>query len=178
MLSLIVALTLDTRVIGRAGGLPWRLSEDLKRFKRLTMGHHIVMGRKTYESIGRPLPGRTSIVVSRQPPAASANMEVKYASSLAEGMNLAGDDSEVFLIGGGELFCEGLPLASKAYVTWVCATLAGDTFFPQFPTSDWKLLSTESIPADEKNEFPTQFCIYTRIERSPAWPTNQPRSSP
>jgi dihydrofolate reductase len=162
MLSLIVALTKDARVIGRAGGLPWRLSSDLKRFKRLTMGHHIVMGRKTYESIGRPLPGRTSIVVSRhQPPA--ANTELKHAGSLAEAVRLAQNDSEVFVIGGGELFREALPLAEKAYVTWVDADLTGDTFFPEFPTTAWKQISEEYIPADDKNEFPTRFAIYARI---------------
>lgn len=163
MLSLIVALTRDARVIGRAGGMPWRLSADLKRFKRLTMGHHIVMGRKTYESIGRPLPGRTSIVVSRQPPPAAANNDLKHASSLAEAVTLAGNDREVFVIGGGELFREALPLATKAYVTWVDADLDGDTFFPEFPTPAWKQISEEYIPADDKNEFPTRFAIYERI---------------
>ena len=163
MLSLIVALTHDARVIGRAGGLPWRLSEDLKRFKRLTMGHHIVMGRKTYESIGRPLPGRTSIVVSRQQQLFPRQPELKQTGSLAEAMALAGDDPEVFVIGGGELFREALPLADKAYVTWVYADLEGDTFFPEFPTPAWKQLSDEYIPQDEKNEFPTRFRVYERI---------------
>lgn len=165
MLSLIVALTRDARVIGRAGGLPWRLSEDLKRFKRLTMGHHIVMGRKTYESIGRPLPGRTSIVVSRQQQLFPASTSVKYAGSLEEATALAGDDPEVFVIGGGELFREALPLADKAYVTWVDADLEGDTFFPQFPTPAWKQLSDEYIPQDDKNEFPTRFRTYGRIDQ-------------
>lgn len=162
MLSLIVALTHNAHVIGRAGGLPWRLSEDLKRFKRLTMGHHIVMGRKTYESIGRPLPGRTSIVVSRQQPLPPSSESIKYARSLQHGVTLAGNDPEVFVIGGGELFREALPLATKAYVTWVDADLEGDTFFPEFPTPAWNQLSDEYIPQDEKNEYPTQYCIYER----------------
>ena len=164
MLSLIVALTHDVRVIGRAGGLPWRLPEDLKRFKRLTMGHHIVMGRKTYESIGRPLPGRTSIVVSRQQQLFTTSESLKYAGSLRQALTMADDDPEVFVIGGGELFGEALPLAQKAYVTWVYADLEGDTFFPEFPTSAWKQLSDEYIPQDDKNEFPTRFRIYERID--------------
>jgi dihydrofolate reductase len=164
MLSLIVALTDAARVIGRAGGLPWRLSEDLKRFKRLTMGHHIVMGRKTYESIGRPLPGRTSIVVSRQQQRVAPSASVKFAGSLEVALALAGDDPEVFVIGGGELFGEALPRAEKAYVTWVDADLEGDTFFPEFPTPAWKQLSDEYIPQDDKNEFPTRFRIYQRID--------------
>lgn len=162
LLSLIVALTHDARVIGRAGCLPWRLSADLKRFKQLTMGHHILMGRKTYESIGRPLPGRTSLVVSRQQQLFNAQPDVKFAASLDEALSLAGDDPEVFVIGGGEIFCEALPQAQRAYVTWVDADLAGDTFFPEFPTSAWKEVSVEYIPQDEKNEFPTRFCVYGR----------------
>lgn len=126
------------------------------------MGHHIVMGRKTYESIGRPLPGRTSIVVSRQQQLfPTAN--VKYAESLDQAVAMAGDDPEVFVIGGGELFAEALPQADKAYVTWVYADLEGDTYFPEFPTSAWKQLSDEYIPQDDKNEFPTRFRIYQRI---------------
>lgn len=163
MLSLIVALTHDARVIGRAGGLPWRLSADLKRFKQLTMGHHIVMGRKTYESIGRPLPGRTSIVVSRQQQLFEAQPGVKYAASLEEALALAGDDPEVFVIGGGEIFQSALEHAQRAYVTWVYADLEGDTFFPEFPTPAWKQVSDEYIPHDEKNEFPTRFRVYERI---------------
>lgn len=163
-LSLIVALTHDARVIGRAGGLPWRLSADLKRFKRLTMGHHLIMGRKTFESIGRALPGRTSIVVSRQQQLFEAQPTVKFAASLAEALSLTGDDPEVFVIGGGEVFREALPLARRSYVTWVYADLEGDTFFPEFPTPDWKQLSNEYIPQDEKNEFPTRFCVYERSE--------------
>src|SRR5690349_12616593 len=128
ILSLIVALTYNGRVIGRAGGLPWRLSADLVRFKRLTMGHHLVMGRKTYESIGRPLPGRTSIVVTRQQTlfeerGTGTGRGVLYAKSLEEALELARGDSEVFVIGGGEIFREALARADRAYVTWVYADL-------------------------------------------------------
>jgi len=164
ILSLIVALTRDGRVIGRARSMPWRLSEDLKRFKRLTMGHHLVMGRKTYESIGRALPGRTTIVISREPtklqPAVPPGVLV--ATSLDEALGIAADDSEVFIIGGGEIFREALGRADRAYVTWIDANIEGDTFFPEFPTPDWKLISDESVPADEKNEYATRYCLYDR----------------
>src|SRR5881394_2865832 len=108
-ISLIVAM--DRKgVIGRAGGLPWRLSADLKRFKQLTMGHHLIMGRKTFESIGRTLPGRTSVIVTRQKQLFEAQPSLKFAGSLTEALSLAGDDPEVFVIGGGEVFREALPL--------------------------------------------------------------------
>jgi dihydrofolate reductase len=161
--SLIVALT-PQGVIGRAGGLPWRLSADLQRFKRLTMGHAIIMGRKTYESIGRPLPGRKSIVVTRSPDGLRKVLpkEVLVAASVRHAFELASGDSEAFLIGGGELFREALGMCDRAYVTWVDAELDGDTHFPEFPAADWKLESRETLPADEKNEFPTRFCVYHR----------------
>jgi dihydrofolate reductase len=161
-LSLIVAMTAGDRVIGRAGGLPWRLSADLKRFKQLTMGHHIVMGRKTYDSIGRALPGRTTVVISRQPALSDLPEGVKFASSLDAGLAAAGNDPEVFVIGGGEIFRAVLPLAQRAYVTWVDAEIDGDTFFPEFPGPDWRLVSEDPVAADEKNEFPSRFCVYER----------------
>lgn len=161
--SLIVALT-PSGVIGRDNALPWRLSEDLQRFKRLTMGHHLVMGRRTFESIGRPLPGRTSIVVSRQPDKLQPTLPagVLAASSVDEALKLCGNDDEVFVIGGGEIFHAALPIATRAYVTWVEADLPGDTYVRDFPTPDWRLESETFIPRDPKNEHPTRFCIYER----------------
>jgi dihydrofolate reductase len=163
IVSLVVALT-PTRVIGRDNQLPWRLSEDLKRFKRITLGHHLLMGRKTYESIGRPLPGRTSIVVTRQLAqwAAAFPPGVIAANSLPHALSLCGDDPEVFVVGGGEIFREAIELAQRAYVTWVDADIPGDTFFPAFPTSEWVLQEETSVPADAKNEYPTRYCVYER----------------
>jgi dihydrofolate reductase len=162
MLSLIVAMSANARVIGRAGGLPWHLSADLKRFKQLTMGHHLIMGRKTYDSIGRALPGRTSIIVSRHTRPTAWPDDLILASSLADAQAIAKDDTEAFVIGGGEIFQAALPLAQKAYVTWVDAALPGDTFFPEFPTPAWKLIAEEYIPQDAKNEFATRYSVYER----------------
>lgn len=162
--SLIVALT-PAGVIGRGGALPWRLSADLVRFKQITMGHHLIMGRKTYDSIGKPLPGRTTIVITRQPESLRRTMppEVLLADSIAAAFQLAASDSETFLIGGGEIFQAALPLVDRLYVTWVDAEVAGDTYFPALDLIAWKLVSEEAIAADAKNEFPTRFCIYDRV---------------
>jgi dihydrofolate reductase len=159
--SLIVAMTRQG-VIGRGGTLPWKLSSDLKRFKALTMGHHLLMGRKTFESLGRVLPGRTSIVISRQagyqtPPA------VLVAHELDEAIRLATGDDEVFIIGGGEIFRVAQPRANRMYVTWVEAAIEGDTLFPAWNPAEWQLVSSERHSADEKNEYDTTFCIYDRI---------------
>ena len=151
------------RVIGRGGGLPWRLSADLKRFKALTMGHAIVMGRKTYDSIGRPLPGRTSIVLSRQPNPDWGAAEIRTAPSLDDALAQAGADEEVFIVGGAEVYALALPRADRLYVTWVDADVDGDTFFPQVDWGQWRLVSEEPHPVDAKNEYPTRFAVYDRI---------------
>ncbi len=159
-LSLIVAMT-RSGVIGRAGGLPWRLSSDLKRFKSLTMGHHLLMGRKTYESLGRPLPGRTTVVITRQ-----ANYQpatgVLIARSLDEALKIAGSDTEPFVIGGGEIFAEALPQVERLSITWVEADVRGDTRFPALNLDEWQHVHSELIAADAKNEYDTTFCIYDR----------------
>jgi len=159
-LSLIVAMT-QRGVIGRGGALPWKLSADLKRFKLLTMGHHLIMGRKTFDSLGRVLPGRTTIVVSRQselklPP------EVILARGLDEAIDNTSTDPEPFVIGGGELFHLALPRASRIYVTWVEADIDGDTRFPEWDPLAWWVMDCEPRPADAKNDYDTTFCIYDR----------------
>jgi dihydrofolate reductase len=160
-LSLIVAMTRNG-VIGRGGGLPWKLSADLKRFKSLTMGHHIIMGRKTFESLGRSLPGRTTVVVTRQNGNPSA-AEVLVAQSVPEAVSLASGDEEPFLIGGGEIFGQGLAMAQRMYVTWVEAEVAGDVTFPQVDWGQWREISSERHSADAKNEYETTFCVYERV---------------
>ena len=161
-LAIIVAMARN-RVIGRGGQLPWRLSADLKRFKSLTMGHHLIMGRKTFESIGRPLPGRTSIVLTRQTRTQPHVPAVRTASSLDEAFELARGDEELFVVGGAEIYALAVPLAGRLYVTWVDADIEGDTFFPEFDWQRWQLVSEESHPADAKNEHPFRFAIYDRI---------------
>lgn len=134
-LSLIVALA-KNRVIGLNNTLPWHLPEDLKRFRALTTGHHIIMGRKTYESLGRLLPDRTTVIVTRNP-----NYQVEgalIAHSLEEAMALCVGDEEAFLIGGAELYQAGLNLAQKMYVTELDLEVAGDAYFPAFDLSQWQ----------------------------------------
>ena len=160
-LSLIVAMTRGG-VIGRGGGLPWRLSSDLMRFKSLTMGHAIIMGRKTLESLPRALPGRKMIVVSRAKEF-SAPADVLVASSLGEALRLAGDDDRPYVIGGGEVFKQALPVADQLYVTWVEAEVEGDVRFPAVDWQEWREVSAERHSADEKNEYDTTFCIYDRV---------------
>ena len=159
-LSLIVAMTRDG-VIGRGGGLPWRLSADLQRFKSLTMGHHIVMGRKTHESLGRSLPGRTAITFTRSTDYAPSFGGL-VAGSVDESLQLCQGDAEPFVIGGGEIFRLTLPRADRLYVTWVEAEVAGDTFFPPWNAAEWRLALSERHSADAKNEYDTTFCIYDR----------------
>ena len=124
------------RVIGIANRLPWHLPEDLQHFKRLTMGHHILMGRKTYASIGRPLPGRTTVILTRQP-----GFRVEgclSAGSLAEAVAMCGDDPEVFVVGGAELYAQALPLAERLYLTEIEADYAGDAYFPEVDREQWR----------------------------------------
>jgi dihydrofolate reductase len=162
-ISLIVAVS-DNGVIGRRGQLPWRLSSDLQRFKSLTMGHAVLMGRKTFESIGRPLPGRRMIVVTRQENYRAKGAEVVY--SLKEGYRRAAEqgETEVFVIGGAEIFREALPHAAQLYLTRVHATIDGDAFFPPLDLKEWQLVSSEPHAADAKNGYATTFEVYERVE--------------
>lgn len=162
-ISIIVAVA-ENDVIGRGGQLPWRLSADLRRFKRLTMGHTIVMGRRTWESIGRQLPGRRMIVVSRQPGYEVGIAGVATAISLNEALRLAADagEDEVFFIGGAELYREALTQAGRLYLTRVHAEVNGDTRFPPLELSQWRPIESEHHAADATNEFPFTFEVYER----------------
>jgi dihydrofolate reductase len=139
-LSLIVAMARN-RVIGADNRIPWHLPDDLKMFKRLTMGHHIVMGRKTYESIGRLLPGRTTVIVTRQ--RGYAVTGAITAHSLHDAINAAARDDEIFVIGGAELFREALPIADRIHLSLVDAEPDGDTWMPEFDRSQWTEVSSE-----------------------------------
>jgi dihydrofolate reductase len=133
-LSIIVAIA-NHRVIGLNNTLPWHLPEDLKRFKALTMGHHIIMGRKTYESLGRLLPGRTTVIVTRNPHYQVEGAHI--AHSLEAALDMASGDAEPFLIGGAELYQAGLPIASKLYLTEVHADFVGDAYLPEIELAEW-----------------------------------------
>lgn len=156
-LSLIVALANDN-VIGVNNTLPWHLPEDLKRFRTLTTGHHIIMGRKTYESLGRLLPGRTTVIVTR-------NKDYKLegaliAHSLAEAVTLCQNDDEAFLIGGAELYQDGLKFADKLYITEVDLSVEGDAYFPEFDLNLWLETSREALTSAQG--LPFSYVTYTR----------------
>jgi len=140
-LSIIVA-TAKNRVIGVNNTLPWHLPEDLKRFRALTTGHHIIMGRKTYDSLGRLLPGRTTVIVTRNQAYKVEGAIVVH--SLEDAIAACGGDQEVFLIGGAELYQDGLKLANKLYITEIDAEYEGDAFFPEFDLSEWNEAAAES----------------------------------
>jgi dihydrofolate reductase len=132
----VIAAMAKNRVIGINNTLPWHLPEDLKHFKALTMGHHIIMGRKTYESIGRPLPGRTTVIVTRDP-----HYRVDgclTAHSLREAIDLCGGDEEVFFVGGADLYAQALPLADRVYLTEIQAEFDGDARFPVLEPAHWR----------------------------------------
>ena len=140
VVSLIVAMD-RARAIGSAGRLPWHIPADLKRFRALTTGHHIVMGRKTYESIGRLLPGRTSVIVTRNPDYAVPGALV--AHSVEEALTRCAGETEIFVIGGAQVYREALPLAHRLYLTEVDGTFPADTWFPELPDATWRELSRE-----------------------------------
>lgn len=162
-LSLIVAMG-KNRVIGANGAIPWRLPNELQLFKRVTLGHHIIMGRKTWESIGRLLPGRTSIIVTRQKDYIVPGALV--VDSLPAAVKAGGNDSEIFVIGGGELYREALPLADRIYLTTVDAEPEGDTRMPEFDTNDWREVSSESFAADDRHAHAYRFSVLERIAKS------------
>jgi len=159
MLSLLVAMS-ENRVIGKDGALPWHLSADLKRFKRLTMGHTLVMGRRTHESIGQPLPGRRTIVLTRQTVYSPEGVET--ASNLATALELAAEDSEVFVVGGAEVYADALPEADRIYLTRIHAQFEGDTSFPPLDKSVWRLVESERHPADDGFPHDYSFEIWER----------------
>ncbi|PPC97886.1 MAG: diacylglycerol kinase [Methylotenera sp.] len=149
-LSIIVAVAHDG-VIGVNNTLPWHLPEDLKRFRALTMGHHIIMGRKTYDSLGRLLPGRTTVIVTR-----NENYKVEgalVAHSLEAAIALCENDEEVFLIGGAELYQAGLKLAHKLYITEIELDVAGDAFFPKLVSTEWQETEREAHTSEKGLKF-------------------------
>lgn len=166
-ISLVVAMA-QNGVIGRDGGLPWKLSSDLKRFKAETMGKPVVMGRKTWESIGKPLPGRLNIIVTRDRAYRAEGAEV--AGSLADALTLArvrgrcmtGVD-EVCVIGGGDIYAQALPVADRLSVTHVLADVEGDTRFPAIDPAIWRAGEAVDLPAGEKDSHATRHVIYDRI---------------
>jgi dihydrofolate reductase len=162
LVSMVVAIA-ENGVIGRDGDLPWRLSTDLRRFKALTLGKPIVMGRKTWESFPkRPLPGRTNIVITRQADFADAGAVV--ARSLEDGIAIAAGEKpdEICVIGGGQVFRDAMPLASVLHVTHILASIDGDTFFPRIDSTVWTRRTCKRVPAGERDSHATEYAIYSR----------------
>lgn len=158
MIKIIVAMS-KNRVIGNNNELIWKLSSDLKRFKDITAGHPIVMGRKTYESIGRPLPNRRNIIITRNLEYQVDGCEV--VSSLEEALLLTNNDC--FIIGGGEIYNQSIELADRIYLTLVHKNLEGDTTFPELG-KEWAIIERKDFEADEHNEYNYSFIDYDRYE--------------
>lgn len=156
MLISMIAAMADNRIIGKDNQMPWYLPADFVWFKRCTMGKPVVMGRKTYESIGRPLPGRLNIVISRDD---ALNIEgVETVTSIEQALEVAGDVEEVMIIGGGSIYEACLPMANKLYVTHIEAAIDGDTQFPDWG-GEFKETYSEAYQADEKNAYNMRFTV-------------------
>lgn len=162
VLSLVVAVA-DNGVIGRGGGLPWHLPADLRRFKALTMGKPMLMGRRTWESLPGLLPGRAHIVLTRTPGYEAPGCTV--VGSLEEALEVAGDVPELMVIGGAGLFAETLPRARRIHLTRVHASVDGDTFFPRYDPAQWRETAREHRGADERNAYA---CTFITLERASA----------
>ena len=164
-LSIIAALG-NNNVIGRDNQLPWHMPADLKRFKQLTSGHHLLMGRRTFESVGKPLPGRVTVVITRSHDYAPSGVAVARSLDEAISKAEATGDPEIFIGGGTEIFNQAIHRADRMYLTRVHAEPEGDTFFPEFDdVSEWHLVDAEHYEADERNPYPYSFLTYERQQR-------------
>lgn len=174
-ISIVVAVAAND-VIGNDGGMPWKLSTDLKRFKALTMGKPMIMGRKTFDSVGKALPGRTSVVVTRDPswqaegvvPVQSLDVAIELAQEIAK----ANGADEICIVGGGEIYRQAMDKADVLHVTRVEATPDGDTFFPKIDPDHWQQISSENVPEGEKDSVATRYLVYKRRSKT----KNQHRS--
>ena len=162
MLTIIAAAS-ENNALGKDNQLVWHLPDDFKRFKTITSGHYIIMGRKTFESFPKPLPNRTHIIITRQ-----KNYEIPegclLASSLQKAINLCPKNEEVFIIGGGEIYKQAIAIVDKIDLTRVHTTIEADTFFPEIDTNTWELIFEEFHPKDEKHDYDFTFLTYARKE--------------
>ncbi len=158
--SMIVAVSANN-VIGADGGLPWRLSEDLRRFKEITMGKPMIMGRQTFESIGNALPGRRSIILTRQTAYKQDGCDVVNTREAA--LELVADADEVMIIGGGELYEQFLPTTDRIYLTRVHTEVKGDTFFPEINEDEWCIVSSRPLPPNDERPFSISFQLLERV---------------
>ncbi|MEH7388572.1 dihydrofolate reductase [Bacillus sp. JJ1521] len=164
MISLLVAMD-KNQLIGKDNDLPWRLPADLAYFKRVTMGHPIFMGRKTYDSIGRPLPGRENIIVTRDTSYEAEGCKVIH--SIDDIVKMSEEtEKELFVIGGAEIFKEILRHSDRLYITEIEEEFEGDTYFPAFDKTEWKVISKEKGIKDEKNPYEYTFLVYEKIPQN------------
>lgn len=162
--ALIVAVS-DNGIIGRGGDLPWRLPADMRRFRRLTMGHHLVVGRRTWESIGRPLDGRTMVVVSRGRPPLPPGVHLARSLEAAIARARADGDDEIFVAGGAALYSLALPTADRVYLTRIHAVVDGDVRWPAEDLDGWREIERQEGVVDERNVLPHTFLTYARERR-------------
>jgi len=164
----LVAAVAENGVIGANGDMPWRLSTDQKRFRRLTMGKPVIMGRKTFESIGKPLAGRVNIVVTAQagfrPEGVVVAPSLAAALVAAEETARATGDEEIMVMGGSQIYETAIGLADRLYITHVAAAPAGDAHFPAIDPAEWRAVSAEPVPAGEKDSAATTFVVYERVD--------------
>jgi dihydrofolate reductase len=166
----IIAAVSENSVIGQKGKIPWHIPEDLKRFKKITSGHHVIMGRKTFEAIGHPLPNRTNIIITRNKQSLllrNKNYEApgcKVVNSLQEALSASkiSKEREVFIIGGEQIYKLALPIADEIYLTQVHHIFKGDAFFPKIDTGKWKEVSHQYHPKNEKNLYSYDFVIFKK----------------
>lgn len=164
IVSLVVAVD-ENNGIGFEGRLPWRLSSDLKRFKSLTMGHHLIMGRKTLESIGHALPGRINIVLSKHLDCPPENTILKASLEEALEFTELHSETEVFIIGGGLIFAQALPFADRIYLSKIHASLTADVFFPDLDWKAWKIIESKEVPASDNDQYAYTFMILERRDK-------------
>ncbi|HEX2832078.1 MAG TPA: dihydrofolate reductase [Thermoanaerobaculia bacterium] len=161
-LSILAALS-SNGVIGRDNDIPWRQSNDLKRLKTMTLGHHVIMGRRTFDSVGKALPGRTNIVITRQQGLEIPNATVVHSLEAAVRIAAQAGETEAFVLGGAEIYAQANHRADRMYLTRVHAEIEGDTYFPEFDdVSEWHLTDAEHFDADEQNQYPYSFLTYDR----------------
>ena len=163
-ISLIVVMD-QNRGIGKDNKIPWRLKTDIRRFKELTMGHHLIIGRKTFQSIGKPLPGRVNIILTMNPSFLAEGCQVVHTLDQALGIALDNGERETFIIGGAEIYTQSLSIANRIYLTLVHTESEADVYFPNLDESEWFLTSSMYFPSDEDNDYPTTFKILEKYSK-------------
>lgn len=160
----IIAAVAKNNVIGKNGQLPWHLPADMKHFKDLTMGHHVIMGDITFESLGKPLEGRTNVIVTRLNDYKAENCIVVH--SLDEAIESAKNDEEIFFCGGAQIYKHALEIADRIYLTRIHENFDGDTFFPEINMNVWRETEREDFESDEKNKYDYSFCVFEKTIRA------------